>query len=430
MREPSYTLTPVRDRLGRHAYQSFLETNPARDFMQTLEWGRVKALTGWRSLPLILQDQHGKVALSALVLVRRLPGLPISMFYAPRGPVLDWTRPADQLAMILRAFAASARKLACRHRAVVMKCDPALPAANAAAREAMAAAGFRPGTASLSFEGVQPRFVYAIDLDRPPEDLLASFSAKHRYNVRLAERKGVAVRRGVAQEDMAAFYRLLQVTAKRDGFGIRTYPYYQAIWQEMGSAGAATGVDTGAGVDAGTGAGAGTGADAVDGAAGGPGIAHLFLAEHQGELLSGALIFALGKRAWYVYGASGNRKRNLMPNYALHWRIMLWLRERGIAIYDMRGISGDFSPDHALFGLYRFKKGFSGEVTEFAGEFDLPLVPALYWMFRTGLPLYRQVRRMLARRRGGGGIGAGAAEGAGVGDIDERRTPAKGDELP
>lgn len=366
MGELLYTLTPVRDRLGEHTYQQFLEDNPAGDFMQTLAWGRVKSLTGWSSLPFLLQDKQGHVALSALILSRRLPGVPLGMFYAPRGPVLDWTRPADELAQVLRSFAVSVRKLARRNRSVVLKCDPALPANNDAAVRALIAAGFRPGTAGLSFEGVQPRFVYAIGLDRSPAELLASFSAKHRYNVRLAERKGVRIRRATSEEDMAPFYRLLQVTAERDGFGIRTYPYYQAIWREMAA----------------------------------PGIAHLFLAEHDADLLAGALIFTLGQRAWYVYGASGNHQRNLMPNYALHWQIMMWLRERGFQIYDMRGISGDFSPDNPLYGLYRFKKGFSGEVAEFAGEFDLPLLPAAYWLFRAAMPAYRQVRRLLARRPG------------------------------
>lgn len=369
----------MRDRLGEHAYQRFLEANPASDFMQTLAWGKVKSLTGWRSLPLLLQDQRGHIALSALILVRRLPGVPLTILYAPRGPVLDWTLPADEIASILRAFASSARKLAGKHRAVVMKCDPALPAGNAEGRQALAAAGFRPGTAGLSFEGVQPRFVYAISLTRPTDELLASFSPKHRYNVRLAERKGVQIRHASSEEDLAAFYRLLRVTAERDGFGIRAYPYYQAIWREM----------------------------ANPPASGDPKVAHLFLAEHEGDLLSGALIFTLGKRAWYVYGASGNHKRNLMPNYALHWQIMMWLREHGTEIYDMRGISGDFSPDNPLYGLFRFKRGFSGEVIEYAGEYDLPLVPAVYWMFRAAMPLYRQARRLFAKRSGGGGGGGG-----------------------
>jgi len=372
----AYTLTLVRDRLGRHAYRDFLETNPSADFMQTLAWGKVKSLTGWRSIPLLLQDAAGRVALSALVLSRRLPGLPFEFFYSPRGPVVDWTRPGDELALILKAFATTIRKAARKHRAVVLKCDPALPADNETAGLALRVAGFRAGTAAMGFEGVQPRFIYEVDIRPSPDEILASFSAKHRYNVRLAARKGVQVRLASDLQDMLAFYTILEETASRDRFAIRARSYYEAIWQEVVA----------------------------------PGGAQLFLAEHEGDLLAGALVFTLGKRAWYVYGASSSKKRNLMPNYAVHWHAMLWLRERGFEVYDMRGISGDLSPDNPLYGLYRFKKGFSGHIVEYAGEFDLPLIGPLYLATKIAIPAYRALRHRAGRPGpGSAGEDAGAA---------------------
>jgi lipid II:glycine glycyltransferase (peptidoglycan interpeptide bridge formation enzyme) len=358
-------LTLVRDRLGEHAYRDFLEANFAADFMQTLAWGRVKSLTGWRSVPLLLQDTGGRVVLSALLLARRLPGLPFTLFYSPRGPVLDWNRPGDELALILKAFVASVRDMAPKHRAVVLKCDPALPESNATAGMALQAAGFRPGTTAVAFEGVQPRFVYVIDIRPDPADLLASFSSKHRYNIRLAQRKGIEVRQAQTEEELLAFYQLLEETAARDRFRVRAYPYFESIWREV---------------------------VASDGA-------QLFLTAHGGDLLGGALVFTLGRRGWYVYGASSRHKRNLMPNHALHWEIMLWLKERGFEQYDMRGISGDLTPDSPLYGLYRFKKGFSGEIVEYAGEFDLPLIGPLYLATRVALPVYRSLRRWLGRGR-------------------------------
>ena len=366
MRNQDYLVTPVRDRLGERAYDAHLGSQPTADFMQTLAWGRVKSLTGWRSHPLLLQDREGGVAGTALVLTRKIPAFPGRLAYAPRGPVLDWTLPADRLFAALRAFAAGCRRLL--GGAVLLKCDPPLPAGNQAARRALTQAGFRPAAAGLSFEALQPRFVYEIDVRPPAERLIASFASKHRYNIRLAGRKGVSVRQGPAMDDMAAFYRLLQVTATRDGFAIRSWPYYEAIWREVV----------------------------------GSGGARLYLAEHGGALLAGALIFTLGGRAWYVYGASSNERRNLMPNYALHWHIIGELKKDGIDTYDMRGISGDFSPDNPLYGLYRFKKGFTGQVVEYAGEFDLPLTRPLYWAVRLALPAYRALRRAAGggRRRG------------------------------
>ena len=390
-----YTLTAVTDRLGAHAYEQFLESQPAGDFLQTLAWGRVKSLTGWQSEPLVLQDRDGRIVLSALLLSRRLPGLPLRLFYAPRGPVLDWDQAPEQLEAILRAFAAETRRLGRHHRSILVKCDPALPIGNDHARQALAAAGFRSAGAGLSFEGVQPRFVYEIDIGRDSGELLAAFGSKHRYNIRLAGRRGVTVRPAAGEHDMAAFYRLLEVTAERDGFGIRTYEYYEAIWREV--------VTTGG--------------------------AQLFLAEHDGKLLSGALVFLLGRRGWYVYGASSNEGRNLMPNYALHWEIMLWLKERDFAIYDMRGISGDLTPGSRLYGLYRFKKGFSGRVVEYAGEYDLPLFAPLYWAARAGVPAFRWLMKTIQfsrrRARGRSGAVASADDDAGPPETDDPAQPPK-----
>ncbi len=377
MGRKGYVLTPVRDRLGEHAYDSFLTSQPAGDFLQTRAWGRVKLITGWRANPVLLQDGDGKVVLSALLLARKIPGLPVNLFYAPRGPVLDWDLPPELLAEVLRAFAAAVRQLGGRTRSVLLKCDPALPADNEAAAAALKGAGFRVASAGLSFEGLQPRFVYEIDITPPEEALLGSFSAKHRYNIRLAGRKGVEVRRTEDIADMTEFYRVLQVTAERDGFNIRNLSYYEAIWREVVATGGA----------------------------------HLFLAEYEGEILSGALIFTLGKRGWYVYGASSNEHRNLMPNYALHWEIMRFLKERGHEIYDMRGISGDLTPGSHLYGLYRFKKGFAGRVVEYRGEMDLPLVRPVYWAVKAALPLYRSLMRLRSRSPADGASGASRPSG-------------------
>jgi lipid II:glycine glycyltransferase (peptidoglycan interpeptide bridge formation enzyme) len=376
----------VRDRLGEHAYETFLASEAAGDFLQTLAWGRVKALTGWRSLPLLVQDDRGEVVLSALVLARRIPGLPLTLLYAPRGPVLNWRQPRARLEGILKAFVAAVPRLdGGGGRGVLLKCDPALPADNADGRAALAAAGFRSAAAGLSFEGVQPRFVYEIDITRPADELLASFGAKHRYNIRLAGRRGVTVREASDDQDLAEFYRLLQITAVRDGFGIRAYSYYQAIWREVVAKGGAK----------------------------------LFLAEHEGKMLSAALIFVLGERAWYVYGASGNEGRQLMPNYALHWHIIRWCQGRGLKVYDMRGISGDFSPDSRLYGLFRFKRGFCGRVVEYAGEYDLPLVPPLYWAARAGVPAIRWLMKKVQSSRRGGQYGREGRHG--------RRDSARGE---
>jgi lipid II:glycine glycyltransferase (peptidoglycan interpeptide bridge formation enzyme) len=89
-----------------------------------------------------------------------------------------------------------------------------------------------------------------------------------------------------------------------------------------------------------------------------------------------------------------------MPNYLIQWRMIQWSKENGCSLYDFRGVSGDLDESNPLYGLYRFKKGFNGEFTEFVGEWDTVYSPFYYLLWTRGMPLfYRGTRRMLAVRR-------------------------------
>ena len=130
-----------------------------------------------------------------------------------------------------------------------------------------------------------------------------------------------------------------------------------------------------------------------------PGLARFFLAEYEGEAIAGTLALKLGDKAWYLYGASSNRHRNVMPNYLLQWTMITWARESGCTLYDFRGVSGDLSEDNPLYGLYRFKKGFNGDLVEFVGEWDKVYSPFFYWLWTRALPLYYRGVRWLIRLR-------------------------------
>ena len=103
----------------------------------------------------------------------------------------------------------------------------------------------------------------------------------------------------------------------------------------------------------------------------------------------GTVAVQYGDKVWYLYGASSNNYRNLMPNYLLQWRMIEWAIENNCRIYDFRGISGDLSENNPLFGLYRFKKGFGGELVEFAGEFEYNMKPVINWMAGKGEKAFR-----------------------------------------
>ena len=121
--------------------------------------------------------------------------------------------------------------------------------------------------------------------------------------------------------------------------------------------------------------------------------ARLYMAYADGVAIAGTLAILYGDKVWYLYGASDNAFRNAMPNYLLQWEMIRWAVERGCNVYDFRGVSGDLSEDNPLYGLYRFKKGFGGDLVEFAGEFNYLINPAVDKLVNLGIKL----RKVLAK---------------------------------
>src|SRR5207244_1915714 len=196
---------------------------------------------------------------------------------------------------------------------------------------------------------VQPVRSIVLNLMVDETTLLAGMKEKWRYNVRLAERKGVTVRAAQTLEDVQAWYALMQATSERDGFGIHTLDYYLHAWRIFVPRRQAC----------------------------------LLLAEYQGQLLAGIFVGLFARQGIYLYGASGNEQRNLMPNYLLQWGAIRWAKREGATEYDLWGIQPTDNEDEAMAGVYRFKRGWGGEVVRFVGCYE---------------HVYRRRRMKLARK--------------------------------
>ncbi|MGI6547750.1 MAG: lipid II:glycine glycyltransferase FemX [Bacillota bacterium] len=343
----------------RDVFNNFVQASPKAHFLQLYEWGVLKAGTGWQFYPYLLEEGGQPVA-SALVLSRKVPGTGRSLWYIPRGPVVDF-QDERRFAMLMSAL----KQEAAAHGALGIRIDPDLPVATPSVRENILRAGFKPRPGGLNFEGAQPRFVFRLALQPDLDEIIANFAPKTRYNIRLAGRRGVEVEIGARQEDMAVFYQILEVTAERDGFLVRSARYFDDIWRLFIT----------------------------------KGYAQLFMARYQGKIIAATLAFICGDKVWYLYGASSNEHRNVMPNYLLQWEMIRWAKESGCQIYDFRGVSGDLNENNPLYGLYRFKKGFSGDFVEFIGEFDLPVAKLPFWVFNRAEPFMRGVLRRVATLR-------------------------------
>ncbi len=315
------------------AWDDFLRRHPEAHLLQTAEWGELKAAFGWDAARLALGD------CGAQILFRRLP-LGLTIAYLPKGPVGEPTS----------EFWDAVDRLCCNRRAVFLKVEPdawASPASRAT--EAWSRfPGFR-----LSPHNIQPPRTLVVDLTPDEETILARMKQKTRYNIRLATRKGVTVR---PWDDVEAFHRMMVVTGGRDGFGVHSLEYYRRAYELFHPAE----------------------------------MCELFVAEYEGRPLAALMVFARGRRAWYFYGASTNEERNRMPTYLLQWEAMRWAKARACEEYDLWGVPDEDAETleshfterrDGLWGVYRFKRGFGGELRRAAPALDRVYNSLLYHLY-------------------------------------------------
>ncbi len=322
-------------------------------------WGALKAQTGWRAMRLMWRDPDGAPRAAAALLVRRLSAaLPVAIAYVPKGPLLDWSDDV-LIEAVLGRLEVEARQAA----AIFVKIDPDVRADDASGERAMAALRRRGWRASA--EQIQYCHTLITDLTPDEDALLTAMKPKWRYNIRLAERRGVVVREG-AVTDLSVFYAMYVETGGRDGFLVRPYAYYRNIWEHFLA----------------------------------QGLGRLLIAEVEGRPVAGLFLFRFGPTAWYFYGASTGQSRELMPNHALQWAALRWAKAVGCTRYDWWGAPDVLDERDPMWGVYRFKQGFGGEFTPWIGAWDYPTNRLAYWGYTVTMPrllaLMRRRHRVVA----------------------------------
>jgi len=338
-------------------WDAWVANHPNGHILQSSRWARLKRAFGWSADRVVLRttpSPDAPILAGASMLYRRLPWGQ-TLAYVPKGPLVDWTDRA-----LARAVLTMVREACRTHHAALLKIEPNLPHSQPLVK-ALGDCGFR-----LSPQRVQPLSTIHIDLTADEETILARMKPKWRYNIRLSERKGVTVRQGIAA-DLPAIQRLLDITGERDSFEVHSARYYAQATEFFVPAG----------------------------------MASWLIAEVAEELLAAIAVFAFGQGAWYMWGASGDSDRNLMPNHALQWAAILWAKGRGCRTYDLWGIPDEVGENPeayaeseswgsgGLWGVYRFKQGFGGHVVRYVGAWDMPLSTAGHMLYRAALRFRR-----------------------------------------
>jgi peptidoglycan pentaglycine glycine transferase (the first glycine) len=312
-------------------WNQFLTKFPNTHLLQMGEWGELKKDFGWEPVRVVSDDT------GVQILFRKLPlGFTIGYMPKPAGSK-QWAEGSVQ-------FWREVDEICKRHRAVFLKVEP---------DAWLEDFNLQLSTFKRSTHNIQPPRTIIVSIKEDEEAILARMKQKTRYNIRLAEKKRVAVR---AWDDIAAFHEMMTVTGGRDGFGVHSKEYYQRAYELFHP----------------------------------KGTCELLLAEHAGKPLAALMVFANGKRAWYVYGASNNEERNRMPTYLIQWEAIRWAKARGCEEYDLWGVPDENEEaleaqfekrSDGLWGVYRFKRGFGGEVKRAAQALDRVYNPLLYWMY-------------------------------------------------
>lgn len=306
---------------GGHIYQSYA-------------WSQFKKTNGWEPLYCVYEEPG---VIVYFTLIRKSAGLLGTVYYCSKGPGIFKNFAADsdskahfaELCTQLPHFIGRHDK-----RAIMVKLEPELEDGQLD----LSKFGLIKSKADLQFKAT-----IFVDLTPSEDEILAGFKQKTRYNIRLAERKGVKVEsRPMDKEGVDLMFDLMTATQERAGFFLRKKDYFAGYWMELYQAG----------------------------------MADFFVATYNGEVLAGVFATAFATKSYYKDGGSFPIQRNLMAPYLLQWRAMQWAKKKGATSYDMVAVppkSQLENTEHHQYGLYQFKRGFNEEVTEFVGCYDLPV---------------------------------------------------------
>lgn len=304
-------------------WDAFVSQASDASLLQAWAWGSLKSRHGWQVARYFWGDAHRPMAAMS-VLRRRLPG-GLALNYAPRGPILNGNLD------VWPAFWHALRDRLASEGGTVLKVDPEWT--TDAERSVLTQSGGLP-----SRHPIQHQATVLVDISGG-DGALARLKESTRRNIRAGVRDGIQVEASEASAAMDSFHQLLEETAAREHFSIRSRDYYQdllALFRERGQVG-------------------------------------VYLARLGERLLAGAVMMFFGTRLVYLYGGTRGDAKNLKPGYVLHWRAIEDAQRRGCTTYDMWGVPLDPQPGQRGYGYYVFKSRFNGRVVRFVGLYDLPV---------------------------------------------------------
>ena len=332
--------------INRSIWDGFIDQHPDAHLLQTSSWGELKSAFGW-DVEWVINGELG-----AQILFRSLR-MGFKMAYIPKGPIGI----RDKLTSLESKFSIydetwatfwqDVDRLCLSKKVAFLKIEPDVMLGSTPHLTP-------PDGFMESQHSIQPLRTIVVDITFQELQILARMKQKTRYNIHLAEKRGVTVRQS---KDVRSFYNLVQQTSERDQFGVHSLHYFTKAYETFNAMGEC----------------------------------ELFIAEFENQPLAGVMVFAHGKRAWYFYGGSSNQKREYMPSYLAQWQSIRWAKARGCTSYDLWGIPDRHQEDlekyfqqrsDGLWGVYRFKRGFGGQIVRSVDAWDRVYIKPIWLLYR------------------------------------------------
>lgn len=311
-------------------WNAFIGSEMHGHFFQSWEWGDLKQKSGWRPIRLAVR-KNGRITAAIQVLKLKIPLLPVSILYAPRGPIVDYNDKTS-----FDCLLSGIVSLAKRERAVFLQIDPDISKVNVPATSCLVEKGFiaqiKYGVIGMTL----PTRIFMLNVRKDDQELLANMGHKHRQYIRLSKKKGVSIIQDNSLKGLETFYSILQETSRHKKFIIHSYGYMKSLYDQFSP----------------------------------HGNIKLFFAMFQGKPIATTLVITFGDKCWAMYAGMLDKHRAMRASYLLTWEILRWTRDNGYTWFDFRG-AGSPDPASDIHGIYLFKKGFGPEYVEFIGDYYL-----------------------------------------------------------
>lgn len=304
--------------------------------LQSWDWGEFRRKTG------VDVERYGifdgaKLQSVMQVTFHKIPYTSFTAGYFPKG-----TMPTEEQ---LHALSDLGR----RKKALYIKLEPNVaapidsPTAFAAIRKFLLEHKAVPGRPLFT------RYTFQLDLRPTEEQLLENMKPKTRYNIHLAERKGVQIYEDTSDRGMQEYLQILKETTRRQGFYAHDEAYFKHMWEALGTSG----------------------------------MMHIFKAVYQDKTIVAWIVFVFNGVMYYPYGASSSELRDVMASNLMMWKVIQYGKSQGCRMFDMWGALGpNAEATSSWMGFHRFKEGYGGTLTEFVGTYDLVVMPQLYQIYR------------------------------------------------